>query len=230
VRSEVFRQSVTATTRDAIAAHLRERVESELESTDDAAELERLRHLASVRIAGIQFHRNLLPSLAARLTYELGEIFFTSFLWSVERFSEPVLLLGNDPLLFVSTDGPARSGSFSDLLLRSDPPASLWQPEASFVARARNLVEETDRLVLPIDPTHALILTRFEHLQLPGRYDMPVSLALGYNLLQLLSSREWLCQQPGMDSIRACGQPGGPAVRVPRIISAAEETADQHTA
>jgi hypothetical protein len=123
-----------------------------------------------------------------------AKVLYERYSWAVHRFTEPILALGNDPVVLVK-DQEKRVGSFSQIALGENA-LSIYRSLPEMVAEAVEVVASSNRIMVPIGPTHALVLTHLEQLWPPGRYDQPVKLAENFNLLTMVSSREWIAWNP----------------------------------
>jgi hypothetical protein len=125
--------------------------------------------MANLRLTVAGFDQNTLPHLAATLVYHLGEVLYTEYMWSIHRFTRPLLMLGDDPLIIFNEGAPTRSGSFGQVATAGDDPFSLWDAPDAVITRAVSKIKDNDGVLFALDPRHLLLLARPARLVLPGR-------------------------------------------------------------
>lgn len=194
VRSPSFREAATNATGRVIGRKVREHCAAEAALAASEDEHAHFEYMATLRLAVAGFDQNTLPHLAATLVSHLGEVLYSKYMWSVHRFTQPVLMLGDDPIIIVNENAPTRSGSFGQVATAGDDPFSLWDAPHAGIARAVAKIEGNDGVLFALDPRHLLLLARPARLVLPGRYAAKDEFALLYNLLLARASRRWWCR------------------------------------
>lgn len=203
VRSPVWREAVSADTAVDIKRTLEEKVQRDLALASDPAEIERLEKMLGLRYL-VRMEGNTVPHLSGHLSFRLGQVLYERCAWTIWHFSEPTLALGADPVLLLG-DGPQSTGSFSQVATRSGHKLSLWRDLGQAADDAVEILAQAKFVILPIDPTRALVLAQFRGQlpPLPGRYDQPRKMAALLNGLMSLASPDWLIMPPGhMDEAR----------------------------
>lgn len=192
-----WRQAVKLDTAADMKRTVEERVRKDLAKATDPEEIERLEKLLGLRYFVAETPTNLLPHLSGHLAYHIGQALYERYSWAVYRFSEPVLVLGNDPIILIN-DKNRQVGSFSRMAQRENA-LSIYRAIPELVKKAVAVVQASNRIIMPIGPQHALVLTQIEYLCPPGRYDQPVALGQAFNRLTLASSRKWIAWHPGSE-------------------------------
>lgn len=194
VRSPRWRGAIDRATLRDIEVDTKAGIQEELQSASDLQEIARLDELLGVRYVAAITDKAMQIQLSGHLAYRIGKILYGGFLWSVHRFAEPSLVLGDEPVILAVPSDPPALGSLADLALerrcsRSDAASSGWSRTSSASSPPRG----------GSGPRHALVLNTIESLCLPRRYDRPSDDAKLHNTLTRLSSRSWAVWQPGME-------------------------------
>ena len=210
VRTEAWRDAVKLSTAADIKETVETKVRRELASATDEAEIERLRSMLGLRFLVADTPTNLVPHLSGHFAYRLGQLLYERYTWSVHRFEQPLLVIGDEPVVLVSGKDSASTGSFAQVAVRARA-LSIYARLEEMVERAVEVVAGADRIFMPIDPWRALVLTSHEHLSLAGRYDPPATFGALLNALVARASTRWLVASPGT---------GGLILRATRIAAA----------
>jgi hypothetical protein len=176
--------------------HVEAKVKRQLEEASDAAERDRLNGMLGLRFQA-QINGNTVPHLSGHLGYRLGEILYGEYFWAVFHFSRPALVLGDDPVLILNRGDARRTGSFSQVASAAGDVLSVYQDLRKFADDAIDAMRGNDMVVLPLDPTRALVLSKPEHLVLPGGYRRDLGLSAVFNLVMQKASQRWLVLPPG---------------------------------
>jgi hypothetical protein len=199
VRSPAWREMVKLHTADAMKDFIETKVRHDLEHTQDPAERRRLEEMFGLRCMVADISGNTIPHLSGHLAYRLGEVLFTEYFWGVLRFPRAVLVLGDDPVMFLNQGEATRSGSFSQVADAAGRTFSVYREIEPMVLETVEIMRGHDMILLPIDPARMLVLSKFEHLMFPASYDTDVSRAKTFNTLMERASRRWLAMPPGYD-------------------------------
>lgn len=197
VRSPRWRGAIDRATLRDIEVDTRARIQEDLESASDPEEIARLEELLGVRYVAATTDKAMQIQLTGHLAYRIGKILYGGFFWSVHRFAEPSLVLGDEPVILALPSDPPGLGSLADLALERGV-LSIQRGLERLVEDVVGIVASARWIVLPFGPRHALVLNTIESLCLPGRYDRPSDDAKLHNTLTRLSSRSWAVWQPGM--------------------------------
>jgi hypothetical protein len=203
VRSPTWREAVYSSTAAEIKRYVEEKAQAGLATATDPAEIERLNKLLGLRYL-VNISGNMMPHLSGHLAYRIGEVLYQRYSWTIWHFPAPVLLLGNDPVLLINRN-PAKNGSFSQVATADSDKLSVWRDIGPAAEHAVAAVQDADFVVLPLDPTRALVLCGFGAglPQLPGRHEVPLDVAKELNRLMSIASADWLGMPPGhMDVAR----------------------------
>jgi hypothetical protein len=198
VRSPLWRGAIDGATLTDLEVRTKSRIEAEIETARDPDEIARLKELLGVRYVAGAVDKAAQIQLSGHLAYRIGEVLYCRFFWSVHRFSAPVLVLGDEPVILSLPSGPNRVGSLANLALEREL-LSIYRGLETLVQDVLEIVASARRIVMPFGPRHALVLNAIDSLCLPGRYDRPADDAKFHNTLVGLVSRSWAVWQPGMD-------------------------------
>lgn len=95
VRSPRWRGAIERATLRDIEADTRARIQEDLVAASDPEEIARLEELLGVRYVAATTGKAMQIQLTGHLAYRIGKILYGAFLWSVQRFAEPSLVLGD---------------------------------------------------------------------------------------------------------------------------------------
>lgn len=198
VRSPRWRGAIDRATLRDIEVDTRDRIEDELQSASDPQEIARLEELLGVRYVAATTDKAMQIQLTGHLANRIGKVLYGGFLWSVHRFVEPSLVLGDEPVILALPSDPPGLGSLADLALEREV-LSIQRGLERLVEDVVGIVGSARWIILPFGPRHALVLNTIESLCLPGCYDRPPDDAKLHNTMTRLSSRSWAVWQPGME-------------------------------
>lgn len=152
--------------------------------------------------------QNAFPELMAHLVVRLGEILYGQYVWAIQHMSDPALMLGDDPVLLLNMNEPARSGSYSQVATSGQPPISLWLSPSETVERALAAMRNNHMVAMPLGPQDLLTLSPTT-LMKPGRYDVPGKSGNPYNAMLGRASQRWICSTPA----DGAGEPTAAAIK-----------------
>ncbi len=198
VRSPRWRGAIDRATLSDIETDIRAGIEEELRAAVDPQETARLEELLEVRYVAASTDKAMQIQLSGHLAYRIGEILYCRFLWSVQRFPAPCLVIGDEPVLLVLPSGRQRLGSLADLAVEREL-LSIQGGLDRLVEGVVGIVASARSVIMPYGPRHALALNAIDSLCLFGRYDRSVEDAKLHNTLTRLSSHDWAVWRPGMD-------------------------------
>ena len=198
VRSPAWRNALQRGTAVDMEQKMKEGVRQDLADATDPTEIAKLEELLGVRYLTTQAPKKLMVELSGHLAYRVGKMLYERFLWSVHRFSEPVLVIGNEPVVLSNRTSSPGIGSLSQIAMAQGA-LSVYVPLEELVEKVVGIVASSERIVMPFGPSHGLMLNRLEHLRPPGRYDHPAEFAEVFNSMIALSSTRWAAWQPGME-------------------------------
>jgi hypothetical protein len=198
VRSPLWRGAIDRATLVEFEANTKSRLEAELSAATDPEEIARLQELLSVRYVAAATDKAMQIQLSGHLAYRIGEILYCRFLWSIQRFPAPLLVLGDEPVILALPSGGGRVGSLAHLALEHEV-LSIHRGLETLVEDVLEIVASARTIVMAFGPRHALVLNAIETLCLPGRYDRPAEEAKLQNTLTAIASPNWAVWQPGMD-------------------------------
>ena len=198
VRSPVWRDALHRCTALDMERTVKDRVKGDLAQATDPKERARLEELLGIRFVTTEAPKRMLVEMSGHLAYKLGQVLYERYLWSVHRFQEPALVIGNEPVVLMRSSKARQVGSFSDIALQEGV-LSIYGPLEKMVEKAIEIVASCERVVLPFGPRHALVLNRLGHLVLPGRYDQDLEFAKLLNSMIAVSSTKWAAWTPGMN-------------------------------
>ena len=208
VRSPDWRDAISLDTAADMKRTVEAGVNRKLAGTIDPKEIERLNKLLGLRYLVTETPKNVVPHLSGHLAYRIGKVLYERYTWAVHCFDESILAIGNDPVVLVA-DSPRRYiGSFSQIA-RAKNALSIYAPLPEMVDSALDVVSSSGRIMMPLGPRHALVLTRVEQFWPPGRYDQPAKLAEIFNGLTAVSSIQWIGWLPGSEPRIATKVPAG---------------------
>jgi hypothetical protein len=199
VRSPVWRDAVKAHTAADIKLQLETRVSERLRSATDPDEIARLTSRLQLKYKVTEIGGAFqLPHISLHLAGRLGGILYADYLWSIISFPAPCICLGDDPVLFFNISAPHRCGSYSQVATAAGATFSVYRADVEQLSdAAAEVMAYNDLIVLPIDPRTVLLLTKLEHLRIPGRYEGTEREARFYNSLLCTASQRWLVIPPG---------------------------------
>jgi Protein of unknown function (DUF4238) len=198
VRSPHWRGSIERATCLDMEADMKAGVREELDDATDPTEIARLEELLGVRYVAVTTDKATQIQLSGHLAYKIGTILYRSFFWSMHRFAEPSLVLGDEPVILALDSAPSGFGSLADIAFEREV-LSLQRGLEQIVKGVVEIVSSAKAILLPFGPRHALVLNPIESLCLPGRYDRSEEDAKLFNTWTRASSREWAVWQPGME-------------------------------
>jgi hypothetical protein len=201
VRSPDWRHESNRQTAAAIAEELEKKVRAQLRAASDPEEIARLESMLGLRYH-VQAQGDMLPQLSAALTTAVGQVLYCEYVQTVIRVPEPMLVLGNDPVMFMDSEARNGIGSYSQIASsREMRPFSVRQDIDSFIAAAVDVVRGHKLIVMPLDARHAVVLHPLASLAIPGLYEVPREFGLLLNTAALKASRRWVVVPPGESAV-----------------------------
>lgn len=198
VRSPRWRGAIDRATCRDMESDMKAGVEEELACATEPAEIARLEELLGIRFVAVTTDKAMQIQLSGHLAYKIGTILYRSFFWSVHRFAEPSLVLGDEPVILAVPSVPLGFGSLADIAFEREV-LSIQRGLERLVEAVTEIVVSARLIILPFGPRHALVLNPIDSLCLPGRYDRSAEEAKLFNTWTRVSSREWAVWQPGME-------------------------------
>ncbi len=201
VRSPDWRQESNRQTAAAIAEEVETKVRAQLRAASDPKEIARLEAMLGLRYHA-QAQGDMLPQLSAALTTAVGQVLCCEYTQTVIRVPEPILVLGNDPVIFMDSDAQNGIGSYSQIASsREMRPFSVRQDVDGFIAAAVDVARGHKLIAMPLDAQHAVVLHPLASLTLPGLYEVSRELAQLLNSAAINASRRWVVVPSGQSAM-----------------------------
>jgi hypothetical protein len=166
VRSPVWREAINRNTLAHIEKTTKEKIEADLALASEEEEIARLENLLSLRYVAAETPKKMLIELSGHLVYKIGVLLCHRFFWSVHRFSEPLLALGNEPVGLVNGNDSPQTGSLAQLA-RGRGVLSVNRPLEQLVEEVVEIVNSSQQIIMPFGPRHAIVLAAIEQVSTP---------------------------------------------------------------